>query len=1122
MPLLLMCLASTAFGQSRSFLYKPDIHGNEIVFTAEGDLWLSNLKTGVTLRLTSDPGLETNAKFSPDGSEIAFDAAYDGKTDIYVMPTAGGIAKRVTFDPATPTVLGWTPDGKSILFRSSSQFLQPQFYEVPKEGGPVSKLPVPQGYFASIAPDGVTMAYVPDSNEWMNWDRYQAGEADSIWLTNLKDRSFKRITHTKWVDTQPVWVDGDIYFISERSKVRNLWKIDPKTDKAEQITDSKTNIIAYPSTDGSRIVYQDGNGLGIYNPKAGIARKLDIQLHSDRIHARPAEVTLSTGIEAAAVGPTAKRIAVVVRGQLVTVPASTGPMHILLNDASQRVRNPVWSPDGKTIAFISDKSGEEQIWTVPAEGGAKPKQLTTTLTGEHFRPVWSPDGKHLVIGDRTMQIQLVDASTGKVTQIDQADRGGSYDTPNQDYTFSPDSQWVAYSLPGFGWNSEVWLYSLKTGKKTEISDPTIASNSPSFSPDGKYLYMIQQSHVQVSQSAYSSMLDYSDPNVVTAVALAADTPSLYPAKDDEEGGAATPAATPAATDAAPTAKADAQSEAKSDAKSGAKADATSAKKPDAKAPPAEVAETKIDLDGIRSRLIPIPVPAGGWSAVAALDGQLLLVNSSPYGALSGANSSLSEFDIKGKKLSPLSPDTDPLGNSDDPLNAQLSGDGKTVLIKQGPGLQLVPVTPGSPAKPVPLSSFRILIDTQQQWKAVFEESWRIARDFYIDPHMGGVDWNAVRRQCEAELPMVGDRTDLTKVQEDMISQLSTGHCYVGGPNPYRKGGASPASLGAFISWDAKAKAYRIDHILQTGDWNLTSRSPLADVGVDVKNGDYILAVNGAPCTDEFGFDKYLMGTAGHVTSLTISSSPKLTPTRTVNVTPIGSQQGLVYLDWVQSRLAYVKKASNGQIGYVHLSDMSENGAKQFAQMYYSKTEMPGIIVDVRYNGGGFISYNLLSHLATKTIGFFKPRYGVSWRREGWGPLGHVVGITNEWAFSDGELFSEYFKRLHIGPLVGHRTGGGEIGSGNGYTLADGGSIYVPNYGAWSPDGHWLIEGRGAEPDVVVDQDPNLVMQGKDPQLDAAIKIILDELKAHPFKIPTPPVFPNHTGGSRSEQGVANN
>lgn len=1089
MKILLACLASIIFARvatanAKSFLTKPDIHGNEVVFTAEGDLWLYNLKTDASARLTNDPGVENNAKFSPDGKWIAFNAMYSGKLDIYIMPAEGGIPKRLTYDPSNPSVMGWTPDGKNIIFRSQAYSLLPKLYEVPAAGGPPTVLPVPQGMFAAMSPNGYDLAYVPDSNEWMNWFRYEAGEADSIWVTDIRNQTFTELTHTKSVETQPCWVGKNIYFVSERTGVRNLWKLDPATQAVKQITFSTSLPVRYPSTDGHRVVYQIGTQLGMYDTETEETTTLNITLNSDRIHAQPVDEALAGAMESSAIGPTGTRVAIIARGQLVTVPQKTGAIHNLNVDSAQRSRNAAWSPDGKQVAFISDQTGEEQLYVVDAKGESAPKQVTKTLTGEHFRPVWSPDGKYIVLGDRTMQIQLVNVKSGEVTLVDQADRGGSYDNPNQDYTFSPDSKWIAYSKEGFGWNTGVYLYNIADQSKTEVTDPEISSGSPSFSPDGKFLYLIQQRAINYGQSAYNNKLMFTDPATVTGISLTTSEPTPFVQKDQEEGASA-------------------------DSSEGAPKE----KKPADKADKADKDATKIDLTNIMARTFAVPIPSGNYSQLVAINGKIILANASPAPILQA-------YDLKAKSLQTLAEGTEPLGNADDPQVFQVSTDQKLALVKIGGGLREISLESGAPT-PIPLQGFLVHINREKQWQETFNEAWRIARDFYIDPGMGGVNWNAVHDKYEKELPMVGDPTDLTRLIGDMLSELSTGHCYIGGPNPYAKAPQVIGNLGARIVFDKKAGAYQIQHILQSGLWNVEDASPLSRPGLNLKDGDYIIAINGVKLTDEESYRKQLLGTAGKVTSLTVSSSPTLTPTRDIEVVPIPSESKLVYQDWVQSRKEYVQKASHGQIAYVHVSDMEANGAKDFAQMYYANTEMPGIIVDVRYNGGGFISYNLLQDLATKTIGFFKPRYGPSWRRESWGPLGKVVGITNEWAFSDGELFSEYFKRLKIGPLVGHRTGGGEIGSGAGYPLANGSSIYVPNYGAWVPSGQWVIEGRGVEPDYPVDQDPRLVLEGQDPQLDKAIQLILDDLKKNPFKIPTPPKFPNHTGMSRDEQGVSN-
>ncbi|HTQ09377.1 MAG TPA: PDZ domain-containing protein, partial [Fimbriimonadaceae bacterium] len=942
----------TAAASADSFLTRPDIHGNEVVFTAEGDLWLCDLGSPDAHRLTADPGVETDAKFSPDGTQIAFTANYDGGSEVYVMPTSGGIPKRLTYTETGAGVLGWTPDGKDVIYRSSDGMLGPGFesfvtqllYEVPATGGVPTQIPVPRGSFASLNSDGHTLAYVPESNEWMNWFRYQAGEADQIWLANLQSHSFQRLTDDNDVETQPVWAGKTIYFVSERTGVRNLWSLDPDTKAVKQITFSKSDPVRYPSSDGHRVIFEIGPRLGIYDPGSRSLKPLDIHLVSDHIHARPFEYPISQGGNPVGLGPTGKRVVVIARGQLVTVPAGEGALQTLIDDSSQRVIGAAWSPDGKSIAYVSDASGEEQIWLADPTGATKPRQLTHDLKGEHSAPVWSPDGKYMLIGDRDTDVQLVDATTGAVKTIAHGTHGESYDVVQTDFAFSPDSKWVAYDQNGERGIGRVWLYEIATGKATPVTDPEIESDSVAFSPDGLYLFFLQMRDVTMTGEMTSGLIAETAQAKLTGVTLAAATPSPFAPKNEEEN---------------------------------------ESSKPDT---PPDGKKMVVDADGIAGRIFDLRAPAMPDGQLLAEPGRILIANTG----------GLSAFDIEKKTMTPLSATA---------RKVTLSSDGKKLLVTGIGAPQVVDAMTG-PFAPtvgaVKLAGYTVRIDPQKEWRQIFEESWRVGRDFYYDPNMGGVDWNAVRRKYEAELPLVGDRSDLTRLLENMVSELNTGHCYVNGPSPFTRRASRAASLGADLVYDSAAGAYKIEHILRGDPWSPENRSPLAEPGVDVKDGDYLLKIGSTELTRDQDPAALLVGTAGQTIPITVNSKPTINGAKTMFIVPLGSDATLRGDAWIASRRKYVEKASGGKIGYVYVGDMGDGGAAQFAEQYYAQDDKPGIIVDVRGNGGGFISGNLLARLASKITGYFTFRSGGNFRREGWAPVDKVVAVTDEYAFSDGE------------------------------------------------------------------------------------------------------------------------
>ena len=1072
----LLAVMPLAHADVRAFLTSPDIQGSRAVYTAEGDLWLADTETGATRRLTTDPGVETRAHFSPDGSQIAYSANYDGGTEVYVIPAEGGIPKRITYDATGAELLGWTPDGASILFRSHckqissyvAKFSEFEVFSVPISGGIPTKVKVPSANFAALAPDGHTLAFVPKSSEWMNWFRYQAGEADEIWTTDLAKGTFKRLTTYEGVDTQPVWVGSQIYFISERTGIRNLFKLDPGTKKVTQITFSSNEPVRNPSSDGKKIIYEIGPKLGVYDVASGAAHTLEVHLNSDRIHARPFlyPVSAFSQIE---IGPSGKRVVVVSRGHLATLPAGEGVAHVIAGGGVQRIQNAIWSPDGKKIAYTSDLSGNEELYLVDPSEGAQPKQLTKGLGGELFDPAWSPDGKYLVVGDRQNQIHLVDATTGVIKLVAKSEAGMAYDSPNGDYAISPDSKWVAFQQPVPVGLPQLYLYEIATGKTIQISDPTIGTSSPSFSQDGRWLYCLQVRDINPATDLVSGLLFADNTVRVSAFALRADQKSPFLDKNEEES---------------ETLKEDG---------------------------PADGKKMVVDLDGLSDRILDMKVPAGRYAKVLAQGGRLLLLNAiAPPIIGAPIPFELNSFEIGTKSFSTLTGGV---------AGISLSSDGKTLLIGRGGSAQVVDAGTGPfpPTQGVVKSSATFSVNPEEEWKQIFEESWRVARDFFYDPNMHGLNWNAIHAKYSAQLPLVGSRSDLLRVQKDLISELNTGHCYVGAPGEFARRPSKIGLLGADLAWDAAEGAYKVARILRGDKWDPANGSPLAAQGLGVKEGNYLLKIDGVTLTKDQDPAAFLLGKAGAKVSITMNSKPSLTGAQAYTITTLANDADLRLKHWIEGRRKYVANASGGKIAYVYISDMQGKGAADFAHDYYANVEKPGMIFDVRGNGGGFTADQFFAQIAARQTGFFSTRNGGALRVQAWQPLGHLAAVTDEWAFSDGEWFSEFWKRLNLGPLVGHRTGGGCVGSGGGYALVDGGQIFIPNYGAFEP-GAWVIEGRGTVPDYEVDQDPAALMAGKDPQLDKTIELLNAEIEKHPVTRPVHPPYPVKPRGSREGYG----
>lgn len=1056
MPVLIASLLAATLASTPGIETKPDINGDLVVFTCEGDLWLGNLADRSAKRITAADGIETNARFSPDGQWIAFSAYYDGGKDVFVMPTDGGAPKRLTYDPTGVDVLGWTPDGKGVLFRSTRYAKVQKLWVAPLDGGQAKPVPVPQGYFGSYSTSG-QLAYVPVSFEWANWFRYKAGGADDIWTYQPADKSFRRLTTDPGVDTTPVWCGDTIYFVSERDGNSNLWKINPATKAATQVTHYTDSAVRYPGADGKRVVFQHGPGLAIFDPATGKSVELQLNLNSDKIHERPMLVPVAGSIGSASPGPSAKRIVAEVRGQILSIATANGEMRVVENKPGTRAINPVWSADGKKIAFVTDRTGENEVWWVDAAGDAEPKQLTKGLAANPYALAWSPDGKYLVTGDRNGRTLLIDAASGAIEVVMQAPGTASYDSFAPAYAFSPDSKFLTYQAVDESWLLRVYVYDIEKKKSYLASSPNVNSYAPVFDSTGKFLVYLSDRSL-TPYPTFTHKYTFDKYTRVTMVALAKSTVSPFLPKNDEEGTEATP---------------------KADDK-----------------------KTVLDPDGLAKRVFETPIAAGRYRGLEAVAGRLFLLDGDEMANMNGPSTGiLRAFDIDKRSLVTIAEGVD---------GFQKTADGKKLLVQAGQNYSVLDAAGAGPLPaPIRVAGYNVTVDPRAEWRQIFEESWRMARDLFYDPEMHGVNWEAVHARYDQQMAQVGDRADLTRLLKDMVSELNCGHAYVNNPIP--PGRRLPMGfLGIDVEPVAGADAVKIAKILRGDDFAVGVRSPLAEPGVNVSEGDYILAIGGQKVSRNQDIQALLVGKTGQTITLLVNSTPTASGARTVRVQPLADEAALRYTDWVQGRAEYVRTHGGENLGYTHIPDMGAGGLIGFTKGQFQNVYKDGMIYDTRYNGGGYISSMLLENINGKPQAWFQARTGQAWTREDWTNGGYSAAICNEGNFSDGELFIEVWKKMKLGPVIGKRTGGGEVGSGGGFKLIDGGLIYIPNYGAYA-DGKWIIEGTGATPDIEIDQDPAAVMAGRDPQLDKTIEILKAKTAKNPPKRETHPPFPKKDG-----------
>lgn len=1092
--------ADAADAGARQFLRRPDLHGDRLVFTSEGDLWLGSIAAGTAVRITSDEGSEGPGYFSPDGTRLAFGAQYDGGVDVYVMDVDGGVPERLTWSPSGVTVLGWTPDGSGIVFRTwSADSYRNRLFTVPAAGGNPTPLPVPYGEFASIADDG-RIAYVPVSAEWQHWKRYRGGLADDLWLTDPTVGSFERLTDHAGIDTEPVWVGGTIYFVSEREGLANLYRLDPATKAVTAATTYTDYDVRYPGTDGTRVVYEHGDGLALFDPGSGTITELDLDLHSDRIHARPRRVSALANLFGTDLGPTGKRILVSARGQVLSAPVGHGDVRTVAAEPGARCQYPAWAPDGEQFAYVSDETGEEQVFVADAfpEGpDAAPRQLTRDHVGPLGPIVWSPDGTKLLTSDRELRILLVDVKSGAVTTVAQQDRGGSYDVVLDSYTFSPDGKWIAFAFLEPNWNATVRLYEIATGTTTLVTSAGMSSYAPAFDPEGKYLFFLSDREFAPRYVSGNRYFTFGDMTKVSFVTLAKATKSPLLTENEREGADAT----------------------KEDEDGGEDGDGKgkdgAAKKGKSGSP--VLPKMTVEVDGLAERIVDVPVPAARYTRVEPIEGRILLETyETEYEDEGGEEQGTRKLAFL--LLEPPKPGKEPEAKVLVPrlTGFDLSFDRTKLFVRQGTQFKVLEAAADEVQEEAPAvetGAWTLEVDPVAEWRQMFVETWRITRDFFYDPAMHGVDWAAVRAKYEPMLAAVAVRSDLTFIQGEMVGELNCGHAYVGGGDQTHAPHVPLGYLGAdFEPVPGPVPAYRITRILPGDGFDLAARSPLLTPGVDVAVGDHILAVSGVPVRTDRDLRALLAGTANRTIALTVNRAPSWDGAREVLITPLASEWKARYYAWVAGRREYLRTHGGENLGYVHIPDMSTDGFQEFGKHYYANLTKDGMVYDVRFNGGGYINAMLLLQMASPQYSFFKPRYGASWSRQDWAFPGHSVALCNDQSGSNAEEFSDAFQRLGLGPLIGTRSWGGEVGSGGGYTLVDGGWVYTPNYAAWIPEGEWIIEGIGAQPDMVVEDDPKALMEGRDPQLDAAIAYLRRKLTEEPIARPGPPPFPDKSQG----------
>jgi len=1080
---LRLALPAAALEECR-LLRQPDIEKDKIVFAYAGDLWLVARSGGVASRLTTHEGVERFPKFSPDGQTIAFTAEYDGNVDAFDIPVTGGEPRRLTWHPDQDVVAEWYPDGKSILLRSNrSSSIQryTKFFKVPAGGGFEEELPLPTAGYATLSADGGEIAYVAPSYDNRTWKRYRGGNAPNIWLYDFKKNTAENIT-ADWAgpDEWPMWHERTIYYCSDRGgRTANLWAYDVDKKTQRQVTHFTDYDVKWPSIGSDAIVFENGGYLYVMDLPGEKLNKLQVLVPDDKPAARPELRNVSKWITEFDLSPSAKRAVFAARGDLFTVPAENGDPRNLTNTPGARERNPVWSPDGKWIAYLSDKSGEYEIHVCGSDGRTPDRQVTKGGGTFRYAPKWSPDSKKIAFSDKTMSLWWCDVATGKITKVDKSNTQEIFD-----HTWSPDSRWIAYSKTMPNQFNKLMLYSLDTGKASEASNGMTDDFLPSFDPGGKYLYFISRRTVNPQFGAFELDFQFRSTDRIYALGLSDTTLSPVAPKSDEESGDAGGKDGDKGKDAAA-------------GKGGAK-DAK-----DAKTEPKPGALTRIDLAGLAGRCAEIPVPPGRYNNLTAINGKLVYValgdiDPDADGPPSG---SIHYYDLDKRK--------DKTVLSDVSSDYALSKDGAKLLYHSDQTWGIVDVDADKKVGDgkIKTDGLMALVDPRQEWMQMFDEAWRLERDFYYDPKMGGLDWKAMGERYRPLVPYVAHRSDLNYILGELIGELSTSHTYVGGgdiPDVPRTG---VGLLGVDWSLDSGSGLYKFKKIYRERDWNSRVAAPLGEPGINVHEGDALLEVNGTPVKSPMNVYAAFVGTSGKQTRIKVGASANDPRARSYTVVPVGSEATLRYTAWVDDNRAKVAKATDGRIAYIHVPNTALAGIQEFTKQYYPQVDKQGIIVDERFNGGGFIPDFFVERLWRTTWVKWSNRDGDGFRTPGTAIDGPKCMLINEYAGSGGDAFPYYFRMQGLGPVIGKRTWGGLVGISHSLPFEDGGSVTMPDFGMYDPKtGQWLVENHGVDPDMEVDNSPDQMVAGHDPQLERAIAYCLEELRKHPPHAPELPAF----------------